>query len=212
VGHAVEVLVSVRITEGAPPAAKALLATLAKLLASACAPGSALHEGLQVRHACCRRACRPCQRAARTHGMPSRVSSVPACDPLRGGRQDALMIWAPDLLRWGVTARAAGRALPAALLPYAAAQLLPLLLLPPERVRTLSAPRSPRYRVCVTDWVSVYLSKVVVRPQPLLCGRACSGCANASSDWHGLARAGPCVRRGPAASSPQMTALRRAGR
>ncbi len=59
--------------------------------------------------------------------------------------------------------RAAGRALPAELLPYAAAQLLPLLLLSPERVRTLDL--SGLGSLSGTNVVSVVLRDRLVRPQ-----------------------------------------------
>ncbi len=67
----------------------------------------------------------------------------------------------PLLLRYKARLRETGCALPAALLPYAAAQLLPALLLPAERVRALDiacpAPSS------AVDHVSLFLSGAVVR-------------------------------------------------
>ncbi len=51
VDHAVDLLQDTRLAGAAPPAAKALLATLAKLLATAHAPGAAVRAGLSVRRA-----------------------------------------------------------------------------------------------------------------------------------------------------------------
>jgi hypothetical protein len=59
---------------------------------------------------------------------------------------------------------ARGDALPAELLPCAAALLLPLLLLPPERVRALDLQRPSRRGG--DDRLSVFLSGVLVRPRP----------------------------------------------
>jgi len=59
---------------------------------------------------------------------------------MEGVRQEALTAYAPRLLRPAAGMGAAGCALPAELLPCAAAQLLPLLLLPPERVPRAGAP------------------------------------------------------------------------
>ncbi len=77
--------------------------------------------------------------------------------------QGALLICVPDLLhlqpRYGL-------ALPAELLPYAAAQLLPLLFLPPERVRALDPARlAPLVAadLVAADQVSDFLSRAVVR-------------------------------------------------
>jgi len=80
----------------------------------------------------------------------------------RAAAQDALTTSVPRLLRLGAASRA--DALPAELLPCAAAHLLPLLLLPPERVRALeppshSAPSSD-------DLLSDFLAEVVVRATP----------------------------------------------
>ena len=75
--------------------------------------------------------------------------------------QGALLTCVPDLLHlqpWY------GLALPAELLPYAAAQLLPLLLLPPERVRALDLARRPPS--LAVDQVLGFLSRVVVRTRP----------------------------------------------
>jgi len=66
------------------------------------------------------------------------------------------MTCVPKLLHTNARLRVIGRALPAELLPYAAALLLPLLLLPPERAcarwtsRT-SRPRPPPTR-CHTSF------------------------------------------------------------
>ncbi len=74
------------------------------------------------------------------------------------GAQGGLLICIPDLLH---SQPHYGLALPAELLPYAAAQLLPLLLLPPELVRALDPAHfalSP-----ATDRVSGFLSRALVR-------------------------------------------------
>jgi hypothetical protein len=71
-------------------------------------------------------------------------------------------------------------ALPAELLPCAAAQLLPLLLLPPERVRALSLQRPSRRGG--DDRLSVFLSGVLVRARfPLPCRRPAVQCAAAQT-------------------------------
>jgi len=85
-------------------------------------------------------------------------------------RQNALAAPVPDRLSSGASTRAAGRALPAELLPYAAAQLLPLWLLPPERVRALEL---PHLMWQVSDFLSAVLVSsrlIFVRPlEPCLC-------------------------------------------
>ncbi len=102
----------------------------------------------------------------RACGVAGRASSrAPVTRRMMGGPQEALIVWAPRLLRPAAGMGAAGCALPAELLPSAAAQLLPLLLLPPERVRALELPReySPPGRA---DKVSVFLAEVVVSARP----------------------------------------------
>jgi len=110
--------------------ALALLATLAKLLAPAHVPGAAVRAGLSVRRS-------HTMHTSRASHMPRASMRAPESDLLPGVRQDALMASVPDLICPTPRTQAAGRVLPAALLPYAVAQLLPLLLLPPERVRAL---------------------------------------------------------------------------
>ncbi len=53
VQHAVALLLAAGPGDAVAPAAKALLATLAKLLASVLAPGAAWRAGLSVRRAAC---------------------------------------------------------------------------------------------------------------------------------------------------------------
>jgi hypothetical protein len=73
------------------------------------------------------------------------VSFKPGQNLSCSGQQEALgaacIGWASGLLRSAAHLRGLGYALPAELTPYAAAQLLPVLLLPPERVRALDVPR-----------------------------------------------------------------------
>ncbi len=71
------------------------------------------------------------------------------------------MTCVPKLLHTNARLRVIGRALPAELLPYAAALLLPLLLLPPERVRALDLAHLPP--AAAADQVSYFLSGTVVR-------------------------------------------------
>jgi hypothetical protein len=59
--------------------------------------------------------------------------------------------------------RGGGHVLPAALLPHAVAQLLPLLLLPPERVRALDLAQIESEHA---DGVTHFLSSRMVRLQP----------------------------------------------
>ena len=75
-----------------------------------------------------------------------------------------MLTTAPHLLNPSALLRPSGDALPAELQPYAAAQLLPLLLLSPERVRAMDV--SGLEVVVGTDLVSVILRDRVVRPQP----------------------------------------------
>ncbi len=85
----------------------------------------------------------------------------PACDLWCDRRQVALLGEVPDLLCLGASARASARALAPALLPHAAAQLLPVVLLPPECVRKLC-----RCNSSLTGTASVFLSRAVVRARP----------------------------------------------
>ncbi len=172
-GHAVEVLLCLGACKAAPPAARALLSTLAKLFAMAHAPGSALCAELRVRRVRARRPWRPagacsahankscvCQLVVPVAEKPGHVQICPACASVWyllakawaenlpcSGRQGALgaacIAWGSGLLRSGAGLRAIGLALPAELLPYAAAQLLPVLLLPPKRLLALDVPRQP---------------------------------------------------------------------
>ena len=75
-------------------------------------------------------------------------------------RLATLMASVPHQSSLAANERAAGRALPAELLPYAAAQLLPLWLLPPERVRALDLPQ--HNLLFSAGQVSDFLSAVVV--------------------------------------------------
>ena len=87
----------------------------------------------------------------------------PACEPHVNMRQATLS--APDLDQYATDeiARAAAHALTADLLPYAAVQLLPLWLAPPERVRALDLPqRNRRVRTEASDFLSAML--VSMRP------------------------------------------------
>ena len=80
--------------------------------------------------------------------------------------QDALVHWAPYLLASSKELRADGLALPAELLPYAAAQLLPLLLLPPEqRLCALDLHHNDRRAGTVPE--SFFLMRVLVRTRLL---------------------------------------------
>jgi hypothetical protein len=79
-------------------------------------------------------------------------------------RQDALAAPVADQSSSDASARATGHALPAELLPYAAAQLLPLWVLPPERVRALDLPQR-NWRVPERQ-VSDFLSAVLVSTRP----------------------------------------------
>jgi len=197
VGHATEVLVTVRFTEGVPPAAKGLLASLVKLLASARAPGAGLRGGLQVSCARRRRVAAPAGRRVRAWQAVSGEYCARARDVQRGGRQDALIFYTTDMLHADTTLRAGVCGLPVELLPHALGQLLPLLLLPPERVRALSAPWAPQYRPTVlTDWVSIYLSTVMVRPRLPASGRSCDRAPMHCRTGMGLARGGRCARAG----------------
>ena len=75
------------------------------------------------------------------------------------------MVSVPVLLYPNPHERGGARALPAALLPYAAAQLLPLLFLPPERVRTLDAAQVRRVHDRAGG-VSIFLLGRMVRSPP----------------------------------------------
>jgi len=98
----------------------------------------------------------------RACGVAGRASSrAPMTRRIMGVRQEGLIHGAPRLLRPAAGMGAAGCALPAELLPCAAALLLPLLLLPPERVRALELQRVCSPPGCA-DEVSVFLSEVVV--------------------------------------------------
>ncbi len=164
--------------EAAAPAARALLSTLAKLLARADEPGFALGSGLRVRRAgaCSTPAAAP-QRRIAAHAFGGRAvmraSARLPVTPVAAGWQDALYGWAPSLLRLAtienaVSPRTLGQTLPEALLPHAAAQLLPLLLLPPERVRGLDLPHLvPAPHSAYGNHASIFLANMLVRaPQP----------------------------------------------
>jgi hypothetical protein len=189
-GHAVEVLLCLGACKVAPPAAMALLSTLAKLLAMAHAPGSSLCAELRVRRVRARRPQRPtaarrvhankipcvsaggaCRggawkdaRQLRLYERMAPVSLNPGQNLSCGGRQEALGVacvaWASGLLRSDARLRSIGLALPAELLPYAAAQLLPVLLLLPERVRALDLPR--HLPLSGTTRVSDFLADLLV--------------------------------------------------
>jgi len=178
VGHAVDVLLSMGFmaagsAEAAAPAARALLSTLAKLLARADEPGFALGSGLRVRcaGACSTPAAAP-QRRVIAHALGGhaimRASARPPMTSAAAGRQDALYSWTPNLLRLATIENAVspltlGQTLPEALLPYAAAQLLPLLLLPPERVRALDLPHLvPAAHSAYGNHASIFLANMVV--------------------------------------------------
>jgi len=123
-----------------------------------------------------------------------------------------LCAYGPDLLSWGAELRAAGNALPAELQPYAAAQLLPLLLLPPESVRALDLPLP-----CAggTDGESEFFSRMLVRARlpavaarprcaPPPCADRARGCAGRHRRARGARRArgvpgGRAGVRGPGA-------------
>jgi len=91
---------------------------------------------------------------------------VSACAHLlHGARQDALMDLVPVLLWPKPRTTAAGRILPAALLPHAVAQLLPLLLLPPERVRALDCAQAQRVHD-PDDGALDFLAASIVRSRP----------------------------------------------
>jgi len=92
-------------------------------------------------------------------GGPLLIGCVPA-------RQEALVVWVPEVLRPSADQRAAGRALPVELLPHAAAQLLPLMLLPPECVRGLDAALLNRHTS--TLQATVFLTEALVSSQLLL--------------------------------------------
>ena len=94
------------------------------------------------------------------------TSHASACaQRLRGARQDALLASVPLLLSPRPLTPSAGRILPAALLPHAVAQLLPLLLLPPERVRALDAAQAQRIND-PDDGALDCLAAGIVRSQP----------------------------------------------
>jgi len=156
---AADMLLAVGSCESLLPAAKALLATLAKLLAPAHVPGAAVRAGLSVRRS-------HTMHTSRASHMPRASMRAPESDLLPGVRQDALMASVPDLICPTPRTQAAGRVLPAALLPYAVAQLLPLLLLPPERVRALHVALIQRVNNHSDGVVSGCLSRRLVRPQP----------------------------------------------
>jgi hypothetical protein len=92
---------------------------------------------------------------------------APAPDLLHGARQDALTDSTHALFVCATPdTRAVARALPAALHPHAVAQLLPLLLLPPERVRALDAAPVQSVLHDHGNGVSTLLSGRLVRSQP----------------------------------------------
>jgi len=157
VKHAVELLLAAGAGAAAPPAARPLLATLASLLATARAPGAAPARRVPGAP---RRPLQPCggrgarraaRRARRARSCPQRCAR---------GRQGMFCAYGPDLLSRGAELRAAGNAVPTEPLPYAAAQLLPLLLPPPESVRALDLPLP-----CAggTDGESDFFSRMLVR-------------------------------------------------
>jgi len=149
-------------------------------------------------------------------------------------RQDALIGWVPELLCPVASQRAAGRFLPAELLPHAAAQLLPLLLLPPERVRGLdtallnghtstmrgtvfltealvSCPLSSLHLTLTLPFqVMIFLTEALVSSQvnPCLTSTERPCCAMRC----GLSGHSAPARRAPAASSRRTTAPKGAGR
>jgi hypothetical protein len=103
-------------------------------------------------------------------------------------------------------------ALPAELLPQAVALLLPLLLLPPERVRALDLAHLDRHTG--TDQESEFLSELVVSPAALPgASNALQLCA-AAAKWPGAehGRLLPRARRTTLAGSRRATGARRAGR
>ncbi len=79
-------------------------------------------------------------------------------------RQDTLAAPVPDQSDLGASVRPAVPSLPAELLSYAAAQLLPVWLLTPGRVRGLDLPQ--RNRRVRTDEVSDFMSAVLVSVRP----------------------------------------------
>jgi len=85
-------------------------------------------------------------------------------------RQTALTAPIPDQSSSSASAGAAGRALLAELQPFSAAQLLPLCLLPPERVRALEPPHRNSDVADFLSAVLVSMQLIVVRPlEHLLC-------------------------------------------
>ncbi len=162
-------LLAVGPCEGQQLAAKALLATLAKLLATAHAQRVALRVGLLVSRSS---PCSPTLPALRPgHACLTCVKHLmrkgaSACaHRLHWTRQDALMDSVPLLLWPKPLTPTAGRILPAALLPHAVAHLLPLLLLPPERVRALDAAQAQRVNDS-DDRALDILAASIVRSQP----------------------------------------------
>ncbi len=90
-----------------------------------------------------------------------------APDRLHGARQVALATSTHDLVVCATPdTRAVARALPAALQPYAVAQLLPLLLLSPERVRALDAAQVQSVLHDHGNGVATLLSGRLVRLRP----------------------------------------------
>jgi len=175
------VLMAVGPVQPAPLAAKALIGTLAKLLAAR-APYAALRTGTWVSRTGARSAAAAVtSRGGTRHARGRRRRGAPACDLPCVARQDTLVGTVPQMLKPNATLRGVGHALPAELLPYAAANLLPVLLLPPERMRALGPARTSLQR----RWCA--------RRSPLRDSRgsrgARPGVAGVSAHWLG-ARAG----------------------
>jgi hypothetical protein len=82
VDHAVTLLLATRSAGAAPPAAKALLATLAKLLATAHAPGAPVRAGLSV----CRAGSRTAPEASAAGGRFCASVRAAGADRLDRGR------------------------------------------------------------------------------------------------------------------------------
>jgi hypothetical protein len=150
------------------PAAKALLTSLVKVKSVASLPGSFIHTALLVsprrllQHPSClgSQCCTP---HARENSCG--CSAEPACDAHVNMRQDALKAPCPDQSSLSAIAWAAGRALPAELLPYAAAQLLPPSIRSPESVRALDV--HPEYKLDMSEILSAALVSMrlfIVRP------------------------------------------------
>jgi len=105
----------------------------------------------------------------------SALCDRPPANSCVAARQEALIGWVPELLCSTAPQRAAGRFLPAELLPYAAAQLLPVLLLPPELARAgRRAPQAANQHHASDDLPGGGAGELAGTP---LSGLQCCGCA-----------------------------------